>query len=176
MRVDHTQIQSVTINTGAGNDTIDVVTTAASTNTSLNTRDGSDTVTIHNTGAASNVVVNTEGAADTVVFKAAAADGLLLVNTGDGNDFVRAAESENLGNNENWNFGGEHVPWLTWAQNADTPVKLFVAGDRSVSTPVGDTLILDDSTKTLPGDYSFSDPFVSRNGISGCSTTARKRC
>jgi hypothetical protein len=78
--VTYTSLQTVNLNAGTQNNTINVASTADSANTNISANGGSNTIAVTTTGTSSNVVINGGAGADTYTVANTGGGSVLLVN------------------------------------------------------------------------------------------------
>ncbi|WP_197231984.1 dockerin type I domain-containing protein [Novipirellula artificiosorum] len=86
--ISYQTVETLDIETGNGNDTVEVSTTVANNQVTLSTSGGDDQVTIVSTGADSIFRLNTEGGADTVEVQTSGDQSVLQIDTADQADTV----------------------------------------------------------------------------------------
>ncbi|MHC4879553.1 MAG: beta strand repeat-containing protein, partial [Planctomycetota bacterium] len=86
-------VESLNLNAGLGDDTVNAATTADSVNTTLNGGDGADTVSLTTNGATASVSVNGDAGDDTISYAATGAASATLIDGGADNDTVTGTGS-----------------------------------------------------------------------------------
>jgi Ca2+-binding RTX toxin-like protein len=86
-------VESLNLNAGTGDDTVNAATTADSVNTTFNGGDGADSVSLTTTGASSSVSVNGDAGNDTISYAATGAGSATQIDGGADNDTVTGTGS-----------------------------------------------------------------------------------
>ena len=114
--INYGTVETLNLNAGSGNNTVNAATTADSVNTTINGGSGTDSITLTTTGTASSVVVNGDAGNDTISYTATGAGGATLIDGGADNDTVTGSGS---GDNVTI-LGGTGNDSLTGGSGADS--------------------------------------------------------
>jgi hypothetical protein len=88
-RVTYETVERLNVETGTGNDTVGIGSTADRTYLDLTTGDGNDAVSLADTGEASLVEINTQAGSDSVLIESTGLESVLAVRSEDGEDSIR---------------------------------------------------------------------------------------
>jgi Ca2+-binding RTX toxin-like protein len=137
--VTYADIETIRLDTGAGNDTIDVADTPASANVFVDGNAGGDTISLAANGAGSNVVLSGDGGDDIINVQSVATSSIVQVNGDDDNDTVNVSSD---------------APANAGTLNA-------IVGSLCIDTGLGsDKIILSDQDQTLFGNIIVADNSV----------------
>jgi Ca2+-binding RTX toxin-like protein len=89
--VTYSGIETIDLDAGAGDDTVNVASTPAGASVFVNGNGGDDTITLAANGTSSNVVLNGNAGDDVVNVQSVAASSVVQVNGGDDNDTVNVS-------------------------------------------------------------------------------------
>jgi Ca2+-binding RTX toxin-like protein len=137
--ITYATVETVILSAGTGTDTIDVVTTADSVNTTINTTGGGDAVNVATTGATSNLEVNGDGLVNDITITTTGNGSVTQVNAaGDNDEIILQGNGNASGILLNGDAGDDNVA----VQNTTgTSVTEVSGGDDDDSIVVGSTVL-----------------------------------